>query len=124
MRLTNRIRKVVYDNKHLLATLETKIMTLPSTRNEYAEGEVEILNDEGLHMRPAMQFVDCANQFESDIKVYKDSQGVDGKSIMQITMLAATKGTQLKITASGNDAQKAIATLSNLIQQKSVNQDV
>ena len=95
-------------------------MTLPSTQDEYSEREVEILNEEGLHMRPAMQFVEAANRFSSDIKVHKLDQCVDGKSIMQITMLAATKGTQLKITATGNDAADAVEVLARLIMQDTV----
>ena len=84
-----------------------------------AENTVEIRNEEGLHMRPAMQFVDCANTFESQITVRKDDQCVDGKSIMQITMLAAIKGTKLTIRAEGLDAQKAIDSLTDLIENES-----
>jgi phosphocarrier protein HPr len=70
------------------------------------ETEVEIRNPEGLHMRPAMQFVDVANGFDSDITVSNQGTTVDAKSIMQMTMLAATCGTKLKIQARGTDAQK------------------
>jgi len=80
---------------------------------------VEIRNPEGLHMRPAMQFVDCANGFHSQISIQKDSQRVDGKSIMQVTMLAATKGTKLKIIAEGEDASQAIEALATLIENES-----
>ncbi|GAG16109.1 unnamed protein product, partial [marine sediment metagenome] len=61
------------------------------------ETTVEIKNAEGLHMRPAMQFVDVANQFDCDVTVSNDENSVDGKSIMQMSMLAATCGTRLKI---------------------------
>jgi len=81
------------------------------------ETEVEIRNPEGLHMRPAMQFVDLANVFESDISVSNQDTTVDGKSIMQMTMLAATAGTKLKILAKGPDAQKAIMALQELVDQ-------
>ena len=65
---------------------------------------VTIQNRLGLHARPAMAFVDVANHFKCDIKVSKGDQAVDGKSIMQMMMLAATQGTQLQIQAQGNDA--------------------
>jgi phosphocarrier protein len=92
---------------------------LPSTQDShYIEREVEIRNPEGLHMRPAMQFVDCANGFSSRISIQKDSQCVDGKSIMQVTMLAATKGTKLKIIAEGEDAPEAMEALATLIQNE------
>jgi len=93
-------------------------MTLSATQDGYSEREVKIRTEDGLHMRPAMQFVDCASQFDSEIKIYKDSQCVDGKSIMQITMLAATKDTELKIAATGTDAAQAVETLANLIEQE------
>ena len=85
----------------------------------HAERMVEIVNDDGLHMRPAMLFVECANTFSSSVRVWKDSQSVDGKSIMQITLLAATRGTKLKIVAEGSDAQQAAEALATILQQPS-----
>lgn len=79
---------------------------------------VEIKNADGLHMRPAMQFVDVANQFECDITVSNNENSVDGKSIMQMSMLAATYGTKLKIKAEGADAQQAINALRELVEEK------
>ncbi len=77
--------------------------------------QVTIQNKLGLHARPAMQFVDIANQYQSGIKVCKGDQSVDGKSIMQMMMLAATAGTVLKIVADGNDAPQALDALETLI---------
>ena len=82
------------------------------------ETTVQIRNADGLHMRPAMQFVDTANQFDCDIIVSNGENRVDGKSIMQISMLAATCGTRLKIKAEGQDAEKAINALQELVEQK------
>ena len=80
--------------------------------------EVKIRNADGLHMRPAMQFVDAASQFSSEIQVSNDQTSVDGKSIMQMTMLAATQGSKLTITASGEDSEQAIETLRELVEDK------
>ncbi len=77
--------------------------------------QVTIQNKLGLHARPAMQFVDIANQFQSGVKVWKGDQVVDGKSIMQMMMLAATEGTPLKIVAEGEDADKALDALEKLV---------
>ena len=82
------------------------------------ETGVEIKNADGLHMRPAMQFVDVANRFESDITISNNENSVDGKSIMQMSMLAATCGTKLKIKAEGADAQQAIDALRELVEEK------
>ena len=77
--------------------------------------QVTIQNKLGLHARPAMQFVDVANQFQCGVKVWKGDQMVDGKSIMQMMMLAATAGTPLKIVAEGDDATSALDALEKLI---------
>ena len=65
-----------------------------------------------------MQFVDAANRFECDIAVSNSENSVDGKSIMQMSMLAATCGTKLKIKAEGADAQRAINALRELVEEK------
>ena len=82
------------------------------------EIDVQIKNADGLHMRPAMQFVDIANRFQCDITVSNGQNNVDGKSIMQMSMLAATCGTKLKIRADGADAQQAIDALRELVEEK------
>ena len=80
--------------------------------------QVTIQNKLGLHARPATLFVDVANQFQAGIKVCKGDQCVDGKSIMQMMMLAATAGTALIISADGADAEKALAALETLINNR------
>ena len=76
---------------------------------------ITIRNKLGLHARPAMQFVDLANQFHSSIRVWKGDQCVDGKSIMHMMMLAATEGTGLKLEADGEDAAGALDALEQLV---------
>ncbi len=74
-----------------------------------------IVNRLGLHARPAMTFVDVAMEYRSDIKVRKDDTEVDGKSIMQMMMLAASQGSDLTIIASGEDADRACKALADLV---------
>ncbi len=69
-------------------------------------------------MRPAMQFVDTASRFQAQITISKAETNVDGKSIMQMSMLAATYGTRLKIKAEGPDAAAAAAALQELVEVK------
>jgi phosphocarrier protein HPr len=90
--------------------------------NDVYDVELEIKNSEGLHMRPAMKFVDMANRFESEINVSNGEMNVNGKSIMQISMLAATCGTKLKVTASGPDAREAIDALQKLVEEEHFNE--
>ena len=81
-----------------------------------ASVKVTITNKLGLHARPAMAFADTAAQFKSDILVYKSGNKFDGKSIMNLMMLAATQGTELEITAQGPDADEALAALQKLVE--------
>lgn len=81
-----------------------------------ATAKVSISNKLGLHARPAMSFVDVANAFKSAVLVKRVDQEVDGKSIMQMMMLAATRGTELEIVVEGEDADAALAALVKLVQ--------
>ena len=76
---------------------------------------VTISNRLGLHARPAMAFVELAGTFKAAVTVCRDQQAVDGKSIMQMMMLAATKGTELLVKADGPDAEEACAALKKLV---------
>ena len=75
-----------------------------------------IQNRMGLHARPAALFVQVANHFKSEIEVRKGRSKVDGKSIMGIMTLAAGRGSQITIRATGVDALKAIASLAKLVR--------
>jgi phosphocarrier protein len=65
-----------------------------------------------------MQFVDTASRFQSSVTVSKDDINVDGKSIMQMSMLAATCGTRLKVKTEGADAAEAIEAIRELVEVK------
>jgi phosphocarrier protein HPr len=82
------------------------------------ETTVEIKNAEGLHMRPAMQFVDTASRFNCEIVVSNEQTEADGKSIMQMSMLAATCGTRLHLRAEGPEAEQALEALHTLVEEK------
>jgi len=86
-----------------------------------ASREILVSNTLGLHARPAMQFVDLANQFKSRVMVYKggdEPAEADGKSVMQMIILAATQGTPIRIEAEGDDAEKAVVKLAELFESK------
>ncbi|MFH1830954.1 MAG: HPr family phosphocarrier protein [Pseudomonadota bacterium] len=77
-----------------------------------------IINTLGLHARAAATFVKIANRFRSEITVMKDETSVNGKSIMGVLMLAASKDTEIIITAKGSDAKEALEALGKLIKDK------
>lgn len=79
------------------------------------EREATIVNQDGLHARPAAQIVRLANTFASEIELAKDGVGVNGKSIMGVMMLAAECGSCITIRADGPDAEAAVAALAQLV---------
>jgi phosphotransferase system HPr (HPr) family protein len=76
---------------------------------------VVIMNEEGLHARPAAQFVKCAKQFAAKITVRKDEKSADAKSVMGVLTLAAGKGSEIVISAEGEDAAKAVDALAEVV---------
>ena len=79
------------------------------------ERTVSIVNELGLHARPAAEFVKTAARFASAVTVRKDGMEVNGKSIMGMMMLAAEMGSQLVLIADGDDAEAALAALEALV---------
>jgi phosphocarrier protein len=77
--------------------------------------EFLIINKLGLHARASALFVKTASSFTSDIKLTKDGIEVNGKSIMGIMMLAASKGTTVTLSADGTDEVEALQTIGELI---------
>ena len=84
----------------------------------FSKTEVKIRNSLGLHARPAAKFVQLANKFRCKLSVTKDGEGVDGKSVMGMMMLAATKGSRIIIEADGEDALEAAEALEQLVKDR------
>jgi phosphocarrier protein HPr len=77
---------------------------------------VAVANEQGLHARPVMRFVDLANRFQARVIVQREDRLVDGKNPMEMMLLEAVKGTSLEIRAQGKDAQEAVEALSKLVR--------
>jgi len=82
------------------------------------ERNVTIANKLGLHARAAAKLVTMASGYSSDIDIARNDQSVNGKSIMGVMMLAASKGTELVIRTSGDDEQEAADKLAKLVAEK------
>lgn len=80
--------------------------------------KISIINKLGLHARAAAKFVTTASKFESQIDVQFNGNKVNGKSIMGIMMLAASKGTEIEINILGEDEIEAIDELELLIKNR------
>jgi phosphocarrier protein HPr len=78
---------------------------------------VEILNPLGLHARAAAKFVHAAGKFTAHIRVARGDREVNGKSIMGLLLLAAARGSSIRITADGPDETDAIASLCALVER-------
>lgn len=79
------------------------------------EQSFTIINNLGLHARAAAKFVTVASQFKANIEVSRNGRSVNGKSIMGVMMLAAGKGTDIKVNADGEDAELALEAIEILI---------
>jgi phosphocarrier protein len=80
-----------------------------------ARRQVEITNSLGLHLRPANKFVNLAYQFQAEIRVFHNGNEINGKSILDLTTLAAECGAKLDLEARGPDAAEAVAALAELV---------
>lgn len=84
--------------------------------------KITIINKLGLHARAAAKFVATASKFSSELNITKNNQSINGKSIMGVMMLAASKGTELELSAEGEDAHSLVdaieALVNNLFDEK------
>ncbi|MEO0270170.1 MAG: HPr family phosphocarrier protein [candidate division WOR-3 bacterium] len=81
------------------------------------EKEVIVKNTLGIHARPATQFVKIASKYNCEVYVIKDGIEVNGKSIMSLLILTATKGSKLIIRCKGPDEKEALKELVNLVEE-------
>lgn len=82
------------------------------------ERDIRILNEEGLHARPAARIVKLSAQYRSEIEIVKDGMAVNGKSIMGVMMLSAECGSTITFRATGADEAQAVEALCDLAAQR------
>lgn len=80
--------------------------------------EFEIKNKQGLHARPATALVNLASKFKADIYLIKGDKRINAKSILGILVLAAEKGSKIKIQTDGEDEKEAINAIVELANNK------
>ena len=78
----------------------------------------KIINKRGLHARASAKLVECASRFQSHITVSKDGQCVDARSIMGLMLLAAPLGSEIEISAAGDDSGEALTAIQALVEAK------
>ena len=82
------------------------------------EKRITIKNKLGLHARAAVKFVNMANRFGASVKIVKDGNEIDGKSILGILTLAATQGSEILLLVAGKDEDSALKALADLINNR------
>lgn len=85
--------------------------------DELVEKSCMVRNKMGLHARPAALIVQTANKFSCDVKLTKDGQEVNGKSIMGVLMLAAAKGTTVDVKTEGEEAKACAEAIADLFER-------
>ena len=79
--------------------------------------EVEILNELGLHARPAAEFVRCAREFAAEITIQKGGQAYSAKSIIEVLTANLDCGARAELEAIGMDEREALDQLAGLLQK-------
>jgi len=79
--------------------------------------KLEIINRYGLHARPATDFAIAAGKFNADVRVRANEEDADGKSVMDLMLLAATKGTRIEVVCNGDDAKECLEHLSDMVRR-------
>lgn len=79
------------------------------------EKNLTIVNETGIHARPASQFVTLLNGFKSNIQIIKGNRTANAKSIINVLSMALTKGTVITIKVDGADEQAAMTSIENFI---------
>jgi phosphocarrier protein len=85
---------------------------------DQAEKTIKIQNELGLHARAATKLVQLASKYPCELTITKDGHEVNGKSIMGVLMLVASKGTTVTLRARGDKAQESIDAIAALIDDK------
>ena len=80
--------------------------------------KLEIKNRLGLHARASALLVQTVNEFSCDIKISKDGQAVNGRSIIGVLTLGAAKGTKIRVEAKGDDAREALIAIEELLDDR------
>lgn len=89
-----------------------------TAQKEKVKNVFVVLNEKGLHTRPATELVKCASSFKSQITLHYQDLSVNAKSLLGILMLAAARGAKIRVEAQGEDAPESVAALLELAKNK------
>src|SRR5262245_26851455 len=101
----------------------TSPLTVPEASLGRLSRAVIVTNPQGLHLRPASAFAKLARQFKSQVSLRRDDRTVNGKSQVELILLAAEPGTELTIEVDGPDADEALPVLAEMLARPSSDDD-
>ena len=101
-----------------LSSFVPDALTAMDRRTQVVRRSFTISNKLGLHARAAAKLVQVTNQFQSRIRLLKNGQEADAKSILGILTLSCPQGTEIEVHAEGNDAAEAVKAMALLIENK------
>ena len=102
----------------IVQAFTSRLQFVQQRKTTMIETKITIINKLGLHARAASKFVTTSSAFGCDIRIGKGDQLVDGKSIMSVMMLAASKGTELILQFDGDDEARALEAVTALINNR------
>ena len=91
---------------------------MPCKINEKVKSSFIVMNDKGLHTRPSTELVKCASSYKSRVTLIYQNMTVNAKSLLGILMLAAAKGSKIRVEAEGEDASEAVKAIILLAKNK------
>jgi phosphocarrier protein len=112
----NMIKNVIFSFDRIVKEAVKK--TMAQQGNEKIESTFIVINEKGLHTRPSTELVKCAASFRSQITLIYQNMTVNAKSLLGILMLAAARGSKIKIEAEGEDAKEAVRSILELAKNK------
>jgi phosphocarrier protein len=110
------IKNVIFSFDRIVKEAVKK--TMAQQGNEKIESTFIVINEKGLHTRPSTELVKCAASFRSQITLIYQNMTVNAKSLLGILMLAAARGSKIKIEAEGEDAKEAVRSILELAKNK------
>ena len=93
-------------------------LTMSEQSQEKVKASFVVINEKGLHTRPSTELVKCASSFKAQVNLIYQNVTVNAKSILGILMLAAARGSKIKIEAEGEDAKEAVRSILELAKNK------
>ena len=97
--------------------VQVEIPHLETSVSDSCSAKLKIVNHYGLHARPAMELATAAGEYVSEVRVRANEEDADGKSVMDLMLLAATKGTQIEVICKGDDAKACLEHLSSMVRR-------